>query len=243
MKKPVLWIQAHPQHKRRPLFDFCYSAKQGAEEAGITVKMFTTYKNIPSEPHNIVVGSVEMCYNWLFVNNFLLPELISLLMFKLFLGRQVIIVPIDQIKYPSFIKPYNNIKAFTGFVADNKLFVDIFAEGYQGLVLMQEIVDIVSEYRLYINCNKIVGMKHYSGDCLIFPDRQFIQRCVDYSLELMDNHSYTLDFGVLTDGSTILIEVNDMWACGNYGLEPLDYYYCVRNRWLQITGLRHKMEI
>jgi len=243
MKKPVLYIQAHPTNKRQPLFDFCYSAKMGAEQCGIKVKTFQDSTEIPNEPTNIVVGSVEMCYKWLFVNQYTLPTLPNILYFGRFLGRRCFGKDsIDDIQYPCFIKPYNQIKAFTGFVATSKLDVDIFAEGYKGAVLVQDIIDIVSEYRLYINCQKIIGMRHYSGNCLMFPNRKFIQKCVDFSIKTLDNHSYTLDFGVLEDGSTVLIEINDGWAIGNYGLEPLDYYYFVRNRWLQLTGIRKRME-
>ena len=120
--------------------------------------------------------------------------------FEKFLGRNISVMPIEKISYPCFIKPYKQIKAFTGFVATDKLYVDIFSENYKGLVITQDIIEIVSEYRLYMNCNKIVGMKHSRGDCLAFPNRNFIQECVDFSIKTLDNHSYTLDFGVLDDG-------------------------------------------
>jgi hypothetical protein len=34
-----------------------------------------------------------------------------------------------------------------------------------------------------------------------------------------------------------LIEINDGWAIGNYGLNPIDYFSFVKTRWLQITGV------
>ena len=39
------------------------------------------------------------------------------------------------------------------------------------------------------------------------------------------------------NGDTFLIEVNDGWAIGNYGLSPDRYYSFVKNRWLQLTGI------
>lgn len=242
MKKPVLYVEAVPFEKHKLLFDFCYSAQLGAQQVGIDVKPFSSVDDIPGYPTNIIVGSVECCSEWLEKNEFVVPTLPDISLFKDFLGREISVVDIKDVKYPSFIKPLSKIKAFTGFVAVDKLYIDIFAEKYDGLVSSQEIVEIESEYRMYINCKKIVGMKHYRGNCLVFPDGKFIQDCVDFSNSILDNHSYTLDFGVLEDGSTILIEVNDGWAIGNYGLEPLDYYYFVRNRWLQITGIRTRME-
>ena len=43
------------------------------------------------------------------------------------------------------------------------------------------------------------------------------------------NCAYTLDVGVMEHGSTVLIEVNDMWAIGSYGMNAKDYTLaCVR---------------
>ena len=241
MRKPVLYIQAHPSNKRYPLFDFCEVAKRGAEQCGIKVKLFQDSETIPGYPTNIVVGSVEMCAKWLTLNGYKVPQCIDLDLLPEFLGREITITHIKDVKFPTFIKPYSQIKAFTGFSASSQLYIDLFAEDYDGLVWSQEIVDIVSEYRLYITENGIsdsmLGLKHYSGDSLVFPDADFIRACVGKSKEVLNYRSYTLDFGVLEDGRTILIEPNDGWACGNYGLEPNDYYKFVKNRWLQITGV------
>lgn len=242
MKKPVLYVEALPINKKQLAFDFCYSAMMGAVQADIKWKPFQSIYDIPGDPTSIIVGSVEMCAAWLKSTGHVIPELPNIFPFQEFLGRHITVAPIEKISYPSFIKPYKQIKAFTGFVATNKLYVDIFAEGYKGLVLAQDVVEIISEYRMYINCNRIIGLKHCRGDCLTFPDRFFIEKCFTRAKEVIDHHAYTLDFGVLEDGSTILIEINDGWATGNYGLEPHDYYMFVRNRWLQITGIRHRME-
>jgi hypothetical protein len=241
MNRPALYVQAAP-YNNNLAFDFCYSAKLGAQEAGIEVSHFANIVDVPPSPYNIIVGSVEVCTQWLAQSSFTVPPVIDLLLFKDFLGRQVEVLPISQVNIPAFIKPAYQHKAFTGFIADSNLALAVWSEGFQGDVISQQIIDIKSEYRMYINCQKIIGMKHYSGDCLLFPNSQFITSCVEKSYELLDNHSYTLDFGVLEDGTTVLIEPNDGWAVGNYGLDPLDYYYFVRNRWLQLTGVRTRME-
>jgi hypothetical protein len=242
MKKPILYLEALTTNKQRLAFDFCYSAKMGAEQCGIKVKAFQNISDVSNDPTNIVVGSVETCSLWLQNAGFQIPNAVDISLFQEFLGRNITVIDIQDVKFPSFIKPYSKIKAFTGFVAIDKLYVSIFSENYKGLVWSQDVVEIISEYRLYINCHKIIGMKHCRGDCLSFPDVNFIKICVNKSIKILDYHAYTLDFGVLEDGSTILIEINDGFAIGNYGLEPLDYYYFIRNRWLQLTGIRHRME-
>lgn len=254
MKAPVLYVEHQPCSRNSLTFDFCYSAKMGAELLGVKVKVFEDSYEIPGDPTNIVVGSVEKCSEWLH-DHYNVPEAIDLMLFEGFLGRSIKastmedflewfrIVDKEWIKdCPTFIKPRSTIKAFTGFIPTDEFSLGVFSHGYDGPIWMQTIVDIISEYRLYVSNHKIVGMKHYSGDPLIFPDSKFIRECFEHSKTVLNLHSYTLDFGVLADGSTILVEANDGWAIGNYGLDPKEYYLFVRNRWLQMTGIRHRMD-
>ena len=45
-----------------------------------------------------------------------------------------------------------------------------------------------------------------------------------------------MDFGVTVDGRTLMIEVNDGYALGSYGLYYLDYAKLLSARWAQLTG-------
>lgn len=45
---------------------------------------------------------------------------------------------------------------------------------------------------------------------------------------------YGIDFGVLLNGETALVEWNDCTALGNYGLEPEAYTNLFLARWEQI---------
>jgi hypothetical protein len=242
MKRPVLYIQDNGK-RGHSLFDFGDSAKHGAEINNIKVKTFTDSLSVPGDPTNILVGSVEQCEQWLTRYGYKVPTPISLNMFQDYLGRNVWETNMDEITtFPIFVKPSTKIKAFTGFVADTPFDLALYSENYRGSVWAQQEVDIISEYRLYVTNNRVIGLKHYAGDWHIFPDSDFIQRCFHQSIHCIDSHSYTLDFGVLEDGRTILVEANDGWATGNYGLEPYDYYIFCRNRWLQMTGIRTRKE-
>jgi hypothetical protein len=46
-----------------------------------------------------------------------------------------------------------------------------------------------------------------------------------------------LDFGVSADGRTLLIEANDAFALGAYGLDAVVYANMLEDRWLQIVGM------
>ncbi len=47
---------------------------------------------------------------------------------------------------------------------------------------------------------------------------------------------YAIDFGVTDKGQTILIEVNDGYALGSYGLFYLDYVKLLSARWAELTS-------
>ena len=235
-KKPILCVQKS-ENSKNLAFDFCYSALLGAEYMGHKVKTFKDVSELSGDPYNIIVGSVEQCSKWLSLNNYKIPETLYREELIPFLRRSCEIMHIDcarELAFPYFIKPYDQIKAFTGFVAHDKLILDIFSEGYSGNVIVQEPIDIVSEYRIYVHNNKVIDMKHYAGDWKEFPSDtgKLIRTC----FQCIPYKAFTIDVGVY-DGSMCLIECNDMWAIGNYGLEPKDYYLAIKDRWLQITGI------
>ncbi len=254
MKKPILYVQCRSNERHNLAFDFCYSAKMGAEQLDIKVKAFEDSCEVPRDPTNILVGSVEQLTSWLNIHQYPIPTAIDLHLFSEFLGRQIAIMEMDtyldmalelyeadqSLYIPQFIKPSSEIKAFTGFVDSDPTMVTLWSNNYTGSIIVQDVVDIVSEYRVYITNNKFVGMKHYQGDYFKYPDPNIIHNCKKIG-DTLNYHSYVLDFGVLSDGSTILIEPNDAWAIGNYGLEPEKYYLMIRNRWLQLTGIRKSM--
>ncbi len=242
--KPILYYQS--DGKGNPIWDFAAIAKMGAEELGIETKEFEESFEIPYNPYKIIVGSVEECKSYLEENGLDVPESIQNKELLSFMKRDSIIGDKESIGgiYDSiniggkvFIKPANSVKSFTGQVVYSKEEMFNIIEGCNEF-LLQSVIDIDSEYRLYIRGGRVIGMKHYIGDPLLFPDPEFINDCIKGSNFLNKTHSaYTLDFGVSYKGETMLIEANDAWAIGNYGLEPRDYYYFVRDRWLQITGV------
>ncbi|MDD5149788.1 MAG: ATP-grasp domain-containing protein [Flavobacterium sp.] len=241
----ICWIQIDENNELA--FDFCYSAKIGAIQSNHKVSYFINSIDIPFSNDNIIVGSVEMCSNYLHANNLVIPEQISIRLFNDFIGREVnsdlLLNSISQ--FPVFIKPNNKIKEFNAFVANKQWDIDfeIYHQKINpsSLVQTQDVIDILSEYRVYINNKKIIGCEHYLGDCLLFPDKNIIESVFDIANKKLNNIAYTLDFGILDNGKTILIEVNDGWAIGNYGIDSYSYYQLIKNRWFQIiNGVRNE---
>lgn len=137
-----------------------------------------------------------------------------------------------------FIKPYNEFKTFPSGViknesSKNNLSTVMFGDvADTDLCLVSEVVNMLTEYRVFINRGEIVGIKHYSGDFRLFPDFKVIEQAFDdYKSGPI---SFTIDFAVDDKGQTILVEVQDAWSIGNYGLDGEVYSRFLMDRWLQI---------
>lgn len=48
-------------------------------------------------------------------------------------------------------------------------------------------------------------------------------------------NGYAVDIGLTDKGETLLIEVNEGYALGHYGLNALDYAKLLSARWAQLT--------
>lgn len=99
---------------------------------------------------------------------------------------------------------------------------------------MSEILNFVSEYRVFVRYGEIVDIRHYAGDWSVFPDANTIASCVgDYKEGI---NTYAIDFGVTDKGTTNLIEVNVSGAIGSYGLDPIMYAKFMSARWAELSG-------
>lgn len=50
-----------------------------------------------------------------------------------------------------------------------------------------------------------------------------------------------MDFGVTDKGETVLIEVNDGFSIGLYGLFHIDYAKLLSARWAELTGTEDEL--
>jgi hypothetical protein len=231
--KPKLYYKVNENGV--PFDNFCSDAAIGANEAGISCIAFSDIKTVPKNPYHIVVTSVEESLQWLEKD----VQAIDDSWAKHFKNRAEKILKIEEIEnYPCFIKPYKQIKAFTGIIVNNKEEAKLFTQDFKESVSCQEIVEFESEWRVYVNKDRgILGIKHYLGDPYIIPQKSFVDEVVKAAKKELKENSYTLDLGIDKNLKNYLIEVNDGWAIGNYGLPPTLYYSFIKSRWLQLTGV------
>lgn len=131
-----------------------------------------------------------------------------------------------------FIKPLKN-KLFTGFTCQLPQDLKKLTCSMNTEIHVSSYVKFDAEFRAYVYKNKIVDVFRYWGDRWdVTVDKDIVERMVS----LINNSPifYSLDFGIDDKGRTLLIEINDGYALGNYGLGPKQYAEMSMARWNEI---------
>jgi len=132
-----------------------------------------------------------------------------------------------------FVKPRDSAKKFTGCVL-NSLSDRYLLKGasLHTPVWCAETVHWLSEYRVFVVNSRIAGIRHYWGDEQISIHLPEVEEAIG-RLEASPERTngYGIDFGVLQNGETALIEWNDGYSLGSYGLEDELYTELIIARW------------
>lgn len=222
-----------------------YQAWEGFKSLGIKVDTFE-YKQLingylptPLNKQTIICGfisSVRWALKELDIPEPVIADYPTEL--EKYLGRKVYTSTLGEAKKINqkiFIKPLA-VKLFRGLVCNNTIhtLVETAMHPDDTEIYISEPVEFVSEYRVFVNHDFIVGCKHYAGDFTITPHFNLISQAIaDYRSAPI---AYAIDFGITKDGRTLLIEVNDAWALGCYGLDSKTYARVLLNRWMEIIS-------
>ena len=112
-------------------------------------------------------------------------------------------------------------------------------------ILYSNVIEIISEYRCFVNRDMqilkgvewgLVGIQFYQGDFKLYPDINEIYKMIGTYKNRPA--AFTLDVGIIyKDGKylTVLIECNDGWSVGTYGLDGEKTAKFLSSRWLELT--------
>jgi hypothetical protein len=143
----------------------------------------------------------------------------------------------NKLSSPIFIKPLDEHKLFTGKVINS--FADLISLSSvppETKILQSEVVTWISEYRCFVNRRALIGCKNYTGDFTVLPNFDLVNGAIeDYKEQPL---SYSIDFGITDKGETQLIEINDGFALGAYGLNSIYYCKFIRDRWHEIMKIK-----
>jgi len=159
-----------------------------------------------------------------------------------FLGRTLWTSTIDTIaahpeQWPVFVKPRDDSKKFTGvLVRETGDLVGCGDLSGDTPVWCSEPISLGREWRCFVRYGKILDVRPYTGHWR----GQFAAAVIEEAVTAWADKpcGCALDFGIDGRGRTVLIEVNDGFALGAYGLPPLWYARLLSARWAELTGTR-----
>jgi hypothetical protein len=175
----------------------------------------------PQDAQPIPLGSIDftnVCLNTFYNIPKMHPiEIPPCLRTHEFLGRRYQVTSSHQIPASGlhFIKDASDMKRFS-FCGDTKNIKPQDIDEHN-LYVISDMVDIISEYRVYFLHGKIYAIEYYNGEPTVFPDIQKIQKAnAIYSMQRNYPSSYTMDWMITTNG-TFLVEVHPtLFAVGLY---------------------------
>ena len=221
-----------------------FAAFKGFQKKGYKIEFYQK-SDIPKEflkKEDIVVGGIKPVRESLEFLGVKLPDICPIPeILNEFAGRKVYKSTMQEARNivetggEIFVKPAaEDTKLFNGVVF--RKFADTISTAHipaQTNVICSEVVSFISEYRVFVIRGEIVGMKHYKGNCGVFPDFEIVKNAVKKYGSWQAG--YGIDFGVTDSNKTLLVEINDGYSLGCYGLDPLIYAALLEARWNELV--------
>lgn len=222
-----------------PMFDWGVDALMGFKMKGANIQLYEDIEEVPFNRYSMVVASIEDTRKFFEGVGYKEPETMTMPeeIIK-YAGRNIKLMTFEEAMmiddYPFFIKPYSVLKNFESGVIERSSMKTLYSPNIDKsqIVMISDVVDFITEYRGYVINKELVGLKHYKGDIRVFPDVSVIDNAInDYKNQ---PKAYSIDFGVTSAGETLLVECNDGWSLGNYGLSSKLYSSLLIARWREI---------
>lgn len=230
----MIYIQSDPDRKMASIFDS--ACAQYAADIQCMSYRLTSMGELTSGKFdrllrtNLFVGSTE------FMQEVFRRAGVSPRLPKNFLSEERLMTLGEALevarKGKIFIKPVQN-KLFSGCVAT---VMDI--SSYSPYPLDTPVITMepyeqhpLSEWRCYVLNRKVVDSHCYSGDFRVTPDWKFADHTAFQQRDFPS--AYVMDLAVFSM-RTAVVEFNDMWAIGNYGMDNTLYLRMLRQRYFEI---------
>jgi len=230
-----IYIQSDSERKLPHHFD-CACGLYGALDHGQDIRL-TTFEEVQSGKFdnliksNVFIGSVEFMkevFSRIGLIDVRVPENSNRQFKSMTLGDAKLMGNV-------FIKPFD-LKLFTGFVIDEMINTSISNIPDDTMVMVYDVFPsrIKSEWRCYIGRDRIIDIRNYSGDMFTTPNKEYLESIIQSNKSKFPI-AYTIDIGILENGDNVVVEYNDMWAIGNYGIDNYEYFSLLKSRYFEIV--------
>lgn len=239
----MIYIQSYGQRTLPHHFDAA-CALYGADELGLKTRL-TTIEEVSSGKFdmlirsNLFVGSsdyMKEVFKRLGIEDLSLPLNSNRAVIETTLGEAFKTIEAGG---KIFVKPVQ-AKLFGGLVVDNTDQLTSWKLPLDTEVLVYEpyTEKIVSEWRIYVHNHKMVDSRNYAGDFTLSPNYDYVRFIIGKNRDIDFPCAYTLDIAIFEDGNSDVVEFNDMWAIGNYGMPNDLYLTLLQDRYNEIIEQR-----
>jgi hypothetical protein len=219
-----------------------FTAYDGFRKMGWEIEGFDRTTNFDSlQPDNVVVGYLDDVWSALTKLNIAIPpETNYPEELQEFLGRKIWRSKIDYIaSHPElwniFVKPAYSSKKFVGRVVRSTKDLIACGDEYENTeIWCSEVVNFVAEWRCFVRYGEIIDLRKYAGSWRVHLDPEIVDRAIKSYRNAPK--AYAIDFGTTDRSETLLIEVNDGYSLGCYGLASHDYAKFLATRWAEMTA-------
>ena len=223
-----------------------FTAYMGFMEMGIECVLFQEIDELDEcQPNDVVVGGLGTVKYVLGKQGIHPEELNYPSELQAFMGRRTRKSTIgrtiaEQSSWPVFVKPEQG-KLFTGLkISTIEDLVGLGAFEEDPPVLCNKVVQFEAEWRCFVRYGEILDVRQYSGDWRKAFDPSVIEKAIaGYKTAPA---AYAADFGITPNGETLLVEVNDGYALGSYGLQHNLYAKLLSARWAELTHTKDECD-
>lgn len=219
------------------------AARIGFLALGVEVRMFTPddFDDLDLKRDDIVVGGIGFAQRGMRRMGLSVPVIESIPeSLKNFAGRRIWQSTMGDLRVRVekgervFAKPRpDRLKVFNGQLFS--AFRDLIPTAHvadEEPIDCAEPIELLSEYRCFVLRGDPIDLRPYKGDPFVLPDASVIRPAVAaYADRPM---GCAIDFGVTIENQTVVVEVNDGYAIGAYGMAPVAYANLITARWDEI---------
>lgn len=205
-------------------------------------------ESLPADDHTIIVGTLQHVRRAIERAAGAYPEVETLpSALRPYAGREVRVFTSlaearAHTRLPAFVKPYRSMKRFRAAVVHGP--EDWPGEDMSGdaEILVSDVVRFVAEYRVFVQdrgrrtaAGEILDVRRYDGSFRHYPDMEVVDAMIAAWSDDAPS-AYALDIGILEDGRTVVVEVNDIIATDDYGMDACAYAGMIIRRWRELLS-------
>lgn len=139
---------------------------------------------------------------------------------------------------PVFVKPRGAAKRFTGRVVSDPVDLrSLPVSSSSTPVWCSEVVEIVTEHRVFVCRGRVVGVRQYVPGTAQPQIHQAIADAIVETLLPRLPAGCAVDVAELDDARVVLVEANDGYSLGRYGLDADTYLDLLLARWGELTDV------